>query len=314
MQQHHDDTFHAGESLAQQKVGVRERMAELGPRVIRDSMPQQHRDFFALLPWLLIGSTDAKGQPWASVVTGKPGFIAAPDEQHLLIQAHARSSDPLRENLHIGASVGILGLQPHTRRRNRANGIVTQLNDGNLAVLVQQSFGNCPKYIQAREAKFLPNDAVQPEVEHLNHLDTAAIGLISAADTFFIATAHPASIDKKAWQLEAMEGIDVSHRGGKPGFIRVDGDSLLVPDYAGNFFFNTIGNLLLEPRAGLLFVDFSNSDLLQVAVRAEVIWDGPLLNEFAGAQRLLRLRVTELIRYRQALPLNWSKVEMSPYL
>jgi len=309
-----DDVFHAGESFAQQRVGVRARMAELGPRVIRDVMPQQHRDFFALLPWLLIGSADAKGQPWASVVTGDPGFIASPDEQHLLIQARPLRSDPLRENLHVGAPVGILGLQSHSRRRNRANGIVTQLGNGSLTVFVQQSFGNCPKYIQAREAKFLPKDGVVPAAEHPGYLDVAAIDLISKADTFFIATAHPAIIDGDARPLQAMEGIDISHRGGKPGFIRIDEGSLLAPDYSGNFFFNTIGNLLLEPRAGLLFVDFSNNDLLQVAVTVEVIWDGPQLAEFVGAQRLLRMNVTQIIRHPRVLSLQWSAVEMSPYL
>ncbi|MBZ4358990.1 pyridoxamine 5'-phosphate oxidase family protein, partial [Mycobacterium tuberculosis] len=93
----------------------------------------------------------------------------------------------------------------------------------------------------------------------------------------------------------------VSHRGGMPGFVRVDdARTLTTPDFSGNRFFNTLGNLQHDPRAGLLFVDFDNGDLLYVAARAEIVWDGPLVASFDGAQRVvdavnvfnqLRLRV-----------------------
>lgn len=308
-----EEVFHAGERAAQQLAGAREKLAELGSRVIRDYMPDQHREFFALLPWLLIGSADAQGQPWASVVTGRPGFAAAPDSQHLRIAAQSLAGDPLHENLRQGAPVGILGLQSHTRRRNRMNGIVENLADG-IAVRVQQSFGNCPKYIQAREAKFIGMRSALPEAEHLSQLDAAAVSLIGNADTFFIATAHPAVAGDGEHALARAEGVDISHRGGKPGFVRVAGNALLVPDYTGNFFFNTIGNLLLEPRAGLLFIDFADGSLLQLSVKVEVIWSGGQLAEFRGAQRLLRMEVTDLIRHHSALPLQWSAMEISPYL
>ena len=47
-----------------------------------------------------------------------------------------------------GKAIGLLGLEPHTRRRNRANGVITRAEPGCLHIRVTESFGNCPKYIQ----------------------------------------------------------------------------------------------------------------------------------------------------------------------
>ena len=147
----------------------------------------------------------------------------------------------------------MLGIEPHTRRRNRLNGHVVRRDEAGFVVHVDQSFGNCPKYIQARKPEFVARSGAAPTAHRLDALDEPARALIARADTFFIATAHPlaARSDTPAF------GVDVSHRGGKPGFVRVDGNSsLTVPDFLGNFFFNTLGNLALNPRCGLLFMDF----------------------------------------------------------
>ena len=83
-------------------------------------------------------------------------------------------------------------------------------------------------------------------------------------------------------------GLDVSHRGGPPGFVRVDGDVLTIPDYRGNRYFNTLGNLLLEPRAALLFVDFARGEMLQLQGRGDVAWDEA---DLPGAERTWRFTV-----------------------
>ena len=112
-----------------------------------------------------------------------------------------------------------------------------------------------------------------------------------------------------------MHGVDVSHRGGKRGFVRVDADgTLTVPDFVGNYFFNTIGNLQVNPRAGLLYIDFENGDLLYLAVEAQIIWDGPEVAAFEGAKRLLRFTVREMLRTEAALPLRWGAAAQSPFL
>jgi hypothetical protein len=135
--------------------------------------------------------------------------------------------------------------------------------------------------------------------------------MIVAADTLFIATAYAGDSD----QAGAAGGVDVSHRGGKPGFVRVDADGTLsMPDFVGNSFFNTLGNIAVNPRAGLLFIDFDSGDLLYLAVTAEIVWDGPEVKAFEGAQRLLRFKVRSMKRVEASLPLRWGPAELSPVL
>lgn len=309
--------FHRGERAVQQRVGVHEKMAVRGSQVIRPFMPDQHRTFFAQLPFILVGSIDRQQQPWASVLVGAPGFVTSPDERHLQIQSHVLAADPLHETLAVNASIGLLGIEPHTRRRNRMNGKVKQLTAEGFMLEVDQSFGNCPKYIQARRPHWIDSvvGAQQQVVHRGNQLDAAMQGLVGSADTFFIATAF---LGKSMEQVAApgrQYGVDVSHRGGKPGFVRIDDEkTLTVPDFVGNFFFNTIGNLVEHPRAGLLFMDFANGDLLYLAVDAALIWDGAEVAAFKGAERLLRFHIREAIRVEASLPLRWSAPELSPAL
>lgn len=291
--------------------------AELDARVrragIRGYMPEQHRLFFSELPFLLIGGTDADGQPWATIQVGAPGFITTPDPHTLHIAPAALPGNPLEGQLRAGAYIGALGIQLTTRRRNRVNGLITSADDSGLRVRVDQSFGNCSKYIQSREPQLLENyRSIMAEVA--DTVDTAQIGaadhdLIARADTLFIASAK---LDASA---SLARGIDVSHKGGSPGFVRIDDEhTLTMPDFVGNSYFNTIGNLTDDPRAGLLFIDFESGDLLYLAVDAEVIWSGAEISAFIGAQRLLRFHLRHVRRSAHVLPMHWSPVQYSPML
>jgi predicted pyridoxine 5'-phosphate oxidase superfamily flavin-nucleotide-binding protein len=304
-------TFHEGEREVQTRVGVQDRMAGTGAKMIRDFMPEQHREFFRQLPFVIVGSIDARGQPWASVLANPPAFIESPDPRRLTVRARPLAGDPLGETLVEGASIGMLGIEPHTRRRNRLNGIVGQITEQDFTVHVRQSFGNCPKYIQARKPEYVSSVAAAPAVHRSERLDPATQQMIRRADTFFIATAHPAAPGDDA----RAHGVDASHRGGKPGFIRLDDDrSFTVPDFVGNFLFNTLGNIVLNPKAGLLFIDFERGDLLYLACDAEIIWDPIQIEAFKGAERLLRFRVREVRRIDASLPLRWGEAQLSPFL
>ena len=311
-----DDVFHAGERLLQARAGVRERLAEIGDRVIRDHMPLQHRELFRELPTLLVGSVDAQRRPWASMLVGKPGFVSDPDARTLHVAALPGPDDPLHEHLALGAPLGLLGLQPQTRRRNRMNGHVAALDAGGFTVAVDQSFGNCPQYIQARTPAWSDASGVAVPAHAAERggttLGDAAKALVREADTFFIATAAPADGGARSG------GVDVSHRGGKPGFVRIDetpqGTQLTFPDFRGNFFFNTLGNIVAHPFAGLLFVDHTSGDTLQLSGRALVIEGGAEVLGFAGAQRLVRIAVDRSVWRRGALPLRWSAPQQAPQL
>jgi predicted pyridoxine 5'-phosphate oxidase superfamily flavin-nucleotide-binding protein len=304
-------TFHEGERAVQARVGagVLEKLAEIGPRVIRDVMPDQHRQFFEQLPFVLVGSVDAQGQPWASVLAAAPGFIRSPDAHTLELKVQPLAGDPFQGSLQDGASIALLGIEPHTRRRNRMNGKVQCVTDAGFVVHVEQSFGNCPKYIQAREPAYSSVERGQPVIVEGSQLDVAARRLIECADTLFIATSYAGKDAGRAG------GVDVSHRGGKPGFVRVDGDgTLTMPDFIGNFFFNTLGNIAVHPRSGLLFIDFASGDLLYLAVTASIVWEGSELESFKGAQRLLLLKVQSMRLVKSSLPLRWGKADLSPVL
>lgn len=284
--------FHPGELEAQALAGESSRGAG-----IRDFMPDQHRDFFALLPYLFAAGRDAGGKPIATVLTGPEGFVTSPTPNELAIVALPAPGDPAEAALSAGAPIGLLGLDLRTRRRNRANGLIGGRDAHGLKVAVSQSFGNCAKYIQVRQHEIVP--VTTAATEELASLDVQASALIAEADTLFIASG-------------SQSGLDISHRGGRPGFVRIEGNRLTVPDFAGNSYFNTFGNLLREPEAALLFIDFAKGDLLQVQGVAQVIWSGPELAGLDGAKRLLQVEVTRSWRRKAALPLRWSEPEPAP--
>lgn len=215
-------------------------MEALGQRMIRPAMTEQHREFFAGLRALVVG-TVVDGQPWATILAGT---VRAPTATRLVVEGVFADGDPAAPE--VGGDVGLLGIELATRRRNRVNGRVVERSSGGFVVDVVQAFGNCPQYIRPRAG--LPTGGGVVDV--------------AAADTCFVAS----------WSGEG--GADVSHRGGPPGFLRREGDRLWVPDYPGNNLYMTLGNLVAHPRAGLVIPDFATGGVLQVAGRAEVVW-GP---------------------------------------
>lgn len=299
-----DSPFHPGELRAQQLAGQRSSGA-----AIRDFMPDQHRDFYAMLPFVLVATVAADGWPEAAVLTGTPGFVSSPDATTLQVRA-ALAATP-------GTRIGLLGLDFATRRRNRANGVIGSIDAQGFRIDLAQSFGNCPKYIRQRDVVMSSLTALaRAEVEghvvseaqagvvmgaqatlRFAGLDAQARHMVAAADTFFVATSSGAF------------GADMSHRGGPPGFVHIDGDTLTVPDFAGNRYFNTLGNMLTDDRAALLFIDYANGDLLQLSGRSEVVWDAAAAAAYPGAERLWRLRVERGQLRRGAVPLRWRERE-----
>ncbi len=291
--------WHEGETFLQEKLGVAERMVVVGQRVIRDFMPDQHRDFFAQLPFIVLGSVDSRNDAWATFVEGRPGFMTSPSPTVLDIAAYNDPSDPAGEGMTDGNPIGLLGIELHTRRRNRMNGVASPSARG-IRVDVDQSFGNCPRYIQLRDFEFArePGQAFPGTIEELPVLDARARSMIENSDAFFVASYA---------DREDRRQVDVSHRGGNAGFVRVGEDGMLtIPDFDGNLFFSTLGNILLNGKAGLLFVDFTNGDVLQMTGDAEVVLDSPEIAAFQGAERLWTFRPRRIVRRSEALALRWK--------
>jgi len=283
--------FHPGEREVQRRAGLTEEASSVGGIIARDLSPAIAR-FLARQRLVVAASLDAGGRVWASLLTGPAGFLSPAGPQRLRITAAPIAGDPLRENLGAGGrpALGLVVLDPRTRQRMRVNG--TGRLDDHVEIDIRQVYGNCPKYIQLRESEAdappAPSGRSGPRVA--TSLDARQRGWIAAADTLFVASFHPEG------------GADASHRGGRPGFVRVlTSNRLAFPDYPGNAMFNTLGNLVEYPRAGLLFVDFTSGDVLQLAGTARVEEDRTVLFDIEEARET-----------RAASPLRFRLLEYSP--
>lgn len=297
--------FHEGERRVQERLGVREVEAWAG-RVVRPFLPEPHRAFFEGLPFVVLAARDAAGRPWATIVAPREarrdGLVTSPDPRSLVIDAPPPRGDALEGALAPGADVALLGIDLAARRRNRVHGRVGRLDEagGRWSLEVQQSFGNCPRFIRPRAARRV---AERPAGEPVRAraLSASQRAWLGAADTFFIASGYRGEAERPSF------GMDASHRGGDPGFVRVESDTRLTfPDYKGNDLFNTLGNLELDPRAALLFVDFVRGGLLELTGRATVEWEPRDRGRFPGAERLVHFELEALVELPGALPLRWD--------
>ncbi len=281
--------FHDGELAVQQRAGVAAEAAAVGG-IVTAAISSAAARFLARQRMAVAGSLDASGRPWASLLTGPEGFLRAVDDRLLHVQATPRAADPLAANLAGRPELGLLAIDLATRRRLRVNGRGL-LRDSALFLLADEVYGNCPKYIQRRQPA-PPGPEAVPTQRRSAELDRDQQAAIARADTFFIASFHPSG------------GADVSHRGGRPGFVHVaDPRRLSFPDYPGNNMFNTLGNLVRHPRVGLLFVDFESGDTVQLAGRATIRWQ---------PERAVAVDVDEVLETRAATPLRWDLLEYSP--
>ncbi|WP_419907783.1 pyridoxamine 5'-phosphate oxidase family protein [Hoeflea sp.] len=291
--------FHDGEVSVQERLGARS-VESWARQAIRDHMPEQHRTFYSALPYVVVAARDAQERPWATVLTGPAGFMHTPDPHRIMIDAHPPIGDALEYALKAGSDVGILGIELATRRRNRVNGKLAKTAGSSLMVDVDQTFGNCPQYIRERglrqTADHQPGEPIRGKA-----LTGRQKALVSAADTFFIASGYRGRGDNPAF------GMDVSHRGGEAGFVEIaDDNTIRFPDYAGNNLYNTIGNIVADPRAGFLFIEFSTGSLLQLSGRARVDWDTGQTERTQGTGRLVTLEIDAIVELPGALPLRWD--------
>jgi len=300
--------FHKGEIAIQERLGIAEMVAKFGPKNIRDHMPDQHREFFNQLPVMFVGALDDSGQPWATATFGKPGFAHSPDDKTLIFSGDILASDTLGLQTTSGRKLGLLGLELETRRRNRLNATVREAKGGIYELSVDQSFGNCPKYIQRRNMTWRQDIEGTGLVTRSSVISSDIKQALRTADTFFIAS-RTADIEGAA-----RNGVDVSHRGGRPGFVKAEGNLISFPDFSGNRYFNTLGNIHLDPRVGMFFPNFQNGDAIFVSGRANIVWDQERINAFEGAERIIDIEVLETVSIERILPLKGDFIDEWPFL
>lgn len=290
------ELYHEGELSVQAQAGVLEQAHRIG-QGIRATIPLAAQGFLREQPLVLVGSRDTQGHVWASLLAGDPGFAQARDERTVHIKAVPTPDDLLWDTLQAGTMVGLLVIDLASRHRMRVNGIAALDPDGGFVVHAQHVYPNCPKYIQARHLEVVAQAPVPGIAQRGERLTAAQHDWLLGTDTLFIASAHP------------VGGADVSHRGGKPGFTQVvDATTLLLPDYAGNTMFQTLGNIQVQPQAGLLLLDFERGTTLQLSGAAHIIWDQKRVAAFAGAQRLIEFHISRTIEIAHASPLRATSV------
>jgi predicted pyridoxine 5'-phosphate oxidase superfamily flavin-nucleotide-binding protein len=301
------EPFHEGELEVQQRLGLHTE-AKQNSGVITDSIVKGAFRFIEQQRMVVLGSIDQDENVWASVLVGQDGFMQAATEQLVtfdLSRTVGNEHDPFWKNIEDHPRVGMLIIELATRRRLRVNGRIRRSGEQQLELEVLESYPNCPKYIQRREVTKTPAESrvAMSQVYEGDALGAPQQAIVDKADTFFVASAHP------------ERGVDASHRGGKPGFVRLmDNRTLRIPDYAGNCLFNTLGNFVSNPRAGLVFVDFETGTTLQLTGRAEILWEaGDPDEETGGTERFWQLHIDHWLHIENAHELQWSFQDYSPY-
>ena len=279
-----DVGFHPGEVTVQHRAGAEAQAARLAPMLEPAELVGGIARFVADRTFTALTGRDRAGRLWVTALTGPPGFLDVTSPATLEVIAAFHAGDPLL-GLPASQQVGLVVMEFAARRRVRINGTLVQAGQRRLVIGVEQAYGNCPQYIQQRVlTPEYPDEAGAGDVRHDSALTPEDIELIRGADTFFLGTTHPG------------RGSDASHRGGPPGFVRVDGGQLWWPDYPGNNMFNSFGNLAIDPETALLFLDFTTGRTLQLTGAAEIEWGQPgQPGDDGGTGRRVRFTLQRLV-------------------
>jgi len=298
--------FHEGEIAVQERAGEREfarrHGAGISSQIVAGALP-----FLARQRLLAVTAAGDDGNLWTSVWGGQPGFVSSQDGRHVSIRPQLMATvpdDPVLRRLAIGREVGILAIELTSRRRLRINGMVEAVSPDEIRIAVRESVPNCPKYIQRRQ----PDDLSSPSasrrpVQRGRTLDDERRALLERIDTAFVGSLHP------------TRGVDASHRGGAPGFIRVlNATTLRVPDYAGNSMFMTLGNFEIDARASLTVVDFETGQVVAFsgAARVHVGVENPS-HTAGGSGRYWDFEIREWVQFDLQPGVRWELVEASPF-
>ncbi|KAJ7162199.1 hypothetical protein C8R46DRAFT_1353202 [Mycena filopes] len=326
--------WHRGENEIHRKLGTFDDYAVSSLYMVIDGdLPPDHAQFHSTrLPFLPVTTLDDSGRPWSSILAaedGRPGFITNPRYSTLRVQAKLWDGEPLLLNSKLfkhdeSMLIAGIGIEFATRRRNKLAGFVSNLEqtDGKtrLDLVVNQAIGNCPKYINVRDLVPHPNTAPrvayqQPQLSSKDRLPDEAIAFITASDTVFLGTSYQAYVQDA---IRFPSHLGMNQRGGRPGFIRVvsDGRTVVLPDFSGNRFMTSLGNIEATPLASLTFIDFVTGDILYLTGDAQNLVGADALKLMPFQKTLTTVYVTGYTLVRDALPVrqrNGTPVQKSQY-
>jgi uncharacterized protein len=339
---------HAGELLVQAQRHVPTELSHIIEDLITTEIPAQHSAFFSNLDYFAICTTDHLGRPWGTLlVRGETTLISIPhrDKNSLEIRTKLSPDDPFyrcllqhqtdqpdggrRRSAARRCFAGV-GVDFRNRRRNKIAGeIVSSLcqADGRilLKLLANENLGNCPKYITVRE--LVPCSSPRVPITVLDHMSSSPQGgpppplllesyrhIINQASTVFISTIHTSRSDESPSDTD----MGLNHRGGNPGFIRCyqtdEATYLCLPDYSGNRFYQSLGNVQSDSLIGLTIPCFASGDVLMVSGEGENLYDDEASAVMPRVTLLTRIRVTGFVLIEQGVGLTQiSPDSLSPY-
>ncbi|KAJ3774467.1 hypothetical protein FB446DRAFT_728947 [Lentinula raphanica] len=299
---------------------------------ISDELDPGHAQFHAECHFLPVTTIDSEGRPWGSILApkgGRPGssFIRYIGGSRLRVTAQIWDGEPILRTGEDDMLIAGIGIHFPTRRRNKIAGFVAGYErDGHTVALnmaVNETIGNCPKYINLRQFSPYPNTHPKVASENLHlgkddRLPDELINFVLASDTVFLGTTYVAP-DKEASQFPSHLGMN--QRGGRQGFIRVsrkDGRTLALPDFSGNRILTSLGNIEANALASFTFVDFETGAILYLTGEAKnyVGEDAKRIMPMHNKMPLTTLYVTGYTYVLNALPVRQAAgthAEPSPY-
>jgi len=299
--------FHEGELSVQTKLGVSD-IARSNGTVISNRIPGAALNFISQQSMVILGSTDINSRIWTSAIFGATGFIEALDAETVRINFSDSSisiTDPFWSNIQSNSQLGMIVIELGSRRRLRINGHIEKISENIYHINIDQAYPNCPQYIQRRHILRAKKDNLENNTPDICgcSLNKNQNNIIKNADTFFVSSAHPDN------------GNDVSHRGGKPGFVQViNNNQLRIPDYPGNSMFNTLGNFEINSSAGLVFIDFKNKKTLQLTGKAKILWHIENTDiETAGTLRYWQFDIESWRESNISFNIEWEYLDASPH-
>ncbi len=296
--------YHPGELQMQRKTGE-EIPAYRNSRIIVPYIAAGVVTYIEAQPFVIVSSQDGQGRLWTSILSGADGYVKVTDEETISLDRHLLYSNPedhFWDNIGRHPFVGMLFIDFATRRRYRVNGMV-RVSGGKILISVRQAYINCPKFISRRTLTRGGKPGYGGGFTRGNALTEELAQWIGAADAFFVGSSNGAC------------DLDASHRGGNPGFVEVlNAVTLRVPDYEGNSMYNTLGNFLVHPAAGLLFIDFEGHRTLQLTGTASVTGYGNPSGPHSGdAGRAWTFTLQEWVLLENLKDMTWTLVDYSPF-
>ncbi|EXK33379.1 hypothetical protein FOMG_12075 [Fusarium oxysporum f. sp. melonis 26406] len=280
-------------------------------------------------PLVALGTLDSEGRPWTTVWGGDRGFARPVAEGVLAFNSSVDTRhDPVfralwdgidddgvkqgainRPNGGDGKRMAGLSIDLETRDRVKlvgnmiAGATVEEGRAVQMAMAVTESLGNCPKYLNKKDV--VPNEMAPELVSDKLPLSQEALGLVAAADMFFLSSTNGVT-------------MDTNHRGGSPGFMRIiknedDGLELIYPEFSGNRLYQTLGNFRVNPLVGIAIPDYNTANVLYATGSASILVGDEASSYLARTKLAVKISITAAKFVKSGLPFRGALGEYSPY-